>query len=555
MNMLKYKKILCILMCFTMFTAACKNNTNEPNALNDNNTITPVNNSDIEDSDNNNTPTSVVNDSDSDIGTDSLDNASPTAAPEIRVSTYSSNVSVHDPSIVKTDDGMYYIFGSHMEAAKSEDGFLFKSFASSVSSSNKLFSGLFESAAFDWVGKNDQGGYSVWAPDVIYNKAMGKWCMYFCTTSDWNTSTLCFATSDNIEGPYVFQANLIHSGFVAGDVERTNVIDVLGYNGDDRNYWTSSDYNSTKWPNALDPSVFYDKNDRLWMVYGSWSGGIFIVELDEETGLVIHPEDDPENGVDKYFGTHLVGYGHKSCEGPYIIYNEVSDYYYLFVTYGGLTREGGYNMRLFRSKNPDGPYTDSSGSSWTSEVSSHSNYGVKIMGNYMLPSLSKAYMSPGHNSALVDDDGRMYLVYHTRFDNGTEGHQPRIHQLFLTEDGWLTASVFQFNQFLKNEEKISETGYSVDEIVGTYYFMNHALDTSAIIKSLKEITLNENGTITGDLMGTWVQKDNTAYATIIIEGTEYKGVFFKQLDEAFQEVMTFTLVGENNMSIWGVKYY
>ena len=31
------------------------------------------------------------------------------------------DVSVHDPSIIKADDGYYYIYGSHMAAARSAD--------------------------------------------------------------------------------------------------------------------------------------------------------------------------------------------------------------------------------------------------------------------------------------------------------------------------------------------------------------------------------------------------------------------------------------------------
>lgn len=475
---------------------------------------------------------------------------------KLKVSTYNSQASVHDPSIVKAEDGTYYIFGSHMDAAKSSDLWLWKSFATGVNSSNPLFDGLFESAAFDWVGRNEQGGYSVWAPDVIYNKAMGKWCMYFCTTSDWNTSTLCFATSDSIEGPYVFQANLIHSGFQADDVDQTNVAEVLGNNGADRGYWTSSDYNSQAWPNALDPSVFYDKDGRLWMVYGSWSGGIFILELDEATGLVIHPEDDPEHGVDKYFGKHLLGYGHKSCEGPYIMYSEEAGYYYLFVSYGSLTSEGGYNMRVFRSENPDGPYVDAKGQTWLNEVSSHSDYGVKIMGNYTFPSLSKAYMAPGHNSALVDTDGKLLLVYHTRFDDGQEFHQPRVHQMFITETGWLTAAPFAFNQFGDRTEELVKTGYPKEDIVGTYYFVSHMSDTSKIIHGSADNTIEllPDGTITGSVTGTWEQKDGTCNAEIILNGVSYSGVFFRQFDEAFQEVITFTCVSDTNLSIWGVKY-
>ena len=29
-----------------------------------------------------------------------------------------------------------------------------------------------------------------------------------------------------------------------------------------------------------------------------------------------------------------------------------------------------------------------------------------------------------------DEDGKKYIVYHTRFDNGQEYHEPRVHQYF-----------------------------------------------------------------------------------------------------------------------------
>ncbi len=61
-------------------------------------------------------------------------------------------------------------------------------------------------------------------------------------------------------------------------------------------------------------------------MYGSWSGGIFLLELDSETGEVIHPELNEEEGVDPYFGKRLIGGGHNSIEGPYIIYDEKTDY-------------------------------------------------------------------------------------------------------------------------------------------------------------------------------------------------------------------------------------
>ena len=45
--------------------------------------------------------------------------------------------------------------------------------------------------AFEYVGEYAEGGYAVWAPDVIYNEAMGKWVMSFSTSHDWRTSNIC----------------------------------------------------------------------------------------------------------------------------------------------------------------------------------------------------------------------------------------------------------------------------------------------------------------------------------------------------------------------------
>ena len=48
----------------------------------------------------------------------------------------------------------------------------------------------------------DDRAWHVWAPDVIYNEGTGLYYLYFCTTSTWNASNLCYATSESIEGPY-----------------------------------------------------------------------------------------------------------------------------------------------------------------------------------------------------------------------------------------------------------------------------------------------------------------------------------------------------------------
>ncbi|MDR3052150.1 MAG: family 43 glycosylhydrolase [Oscillospiraceae bacterium] len=105
-------------------------------------------------------------------------------------------------------------------------------------------------------------------------------------------------------------------------------------------------YDAAADPNVIDPNTFYDKEGRLWMVYGSYSGG---VRMDEATGL-------PQPG--QGYGKKLLDKNHARIEGPYILYAPETDYYYLFLSFGGLEAGDGYNIRVCRSRRPDGPYLD-----------------------------------------------------------------------------------------------------------------------------------------------------------------------------------------------------
>lgn len=471
---------------------------------------------------------------------------------EVRVGNQVMGVSVHDPAVVK-EDGKYYIFGSHMAAAVSEDLRSFKSFANGVNAGNKLFDNLFtgDMEAFSFVGKFTDGGYAVWAPDVMYNPVMEKWVMYFSCSHDYRTSNICMATADDIQGPYSYQETLLYSGYSNLNVDKTNFYEILGEDADVKDYLSGGQYNNMAYPNCIDPGVFCDEDGRLWMVYGSWSGGIWLLELDESTGLPIHPKADKENHVDPYYGQYLIGGFHQSCEGPYIIYDETSSYYYLFVSYGGLTREGGYQIRQFRSDKVTGPYVDTTGETF-GYTGKHEKAGLKVMGNYDFPSLKTAYMAPGHCSVLQDDDGRIYLVHHTRFDSGSEYHEPRVRQMFMNEDGWLVAA-----PFATVGEQLSESGYENEKAIsGTYYFVNHGTDISSEIHDAKEVYLKKDGSLEGTdgTKGTYQITSGTNYVTITLGEAVYKGVIVEMQDEAGNPVRCITAVGNNNESIWGVLY-
>ena len=476
----------------------------------------------------------------------------------IETGNVSSGVAVHDPSIFKVGD-TYYIYGSHMSAASSPDLLNWKKMADGVNANNPVYGQIYSvyDEAFAYAGSPTSiiptddaatGAEHVWAPDVIYNEAMGKYVMYYCTTSTWNASNLCYAVSDTPEGPFVWQGAFIYSGYDKETIRKTDILDYVDENYAMFTYFRGSDYDFNLWPNAIDPTIFYDNDGKMWLVYGSWSGGIFLLEVDETTGLPIHPEADPDNDVDPYYGKRLVGGGHMSMEAPYILWDKDAGYYYLFVAYGALNRTGGYQIRVFRSEKPDGPYVDMNGQN-LSKGMNNAYFGLKLSGNYMLPSLNRAYMATGHNSAFVDDDGKGYIVYHTRFDNGTETHSPRVHQYLVNADGWPCMLPYQ-----TQGETVSETGYSKDEVAGRYYMINQGTGIDAEIAKPVILYLNAGGKAkTEDAEGTWEMEDGTYYMTVTLGDRTYNGVFCAMNDEAGTPVMTFSAVGYNE-SVWGVKY-
>lgn len=466
-----------------------------------------------------------------------------------------AGVSVHDPSILAAD-GKYYIYGSHMTGAVSTDLRHWTDIANGYQLNNPLYDRLLaEEHAFDYAGSKksliptDDRTRHIWAPDVIYNEKTGLYYMYFCTTSTWNASNLCYATSEKPEGPFKWQGPLIYSGMTRETLGATDILDYVSEEYAKDNYIKkSNEYNFEDYPNAIDPTVFYDGEGRLWMTYGSWSGGIFLLELDEETGEVIHPEADPDNRVDTYYGRQLMGGGHTSIEGPYILYDAAHGYYYLFVSYGSLTREGGYQIRVFRSETVDGDYVDMNGE-YPAKGADHQKYGLKLSGNYFLPGLEMAYMATGHNSAFIDADGREYIVFHTRFDNKTEDHEPRVHQFLVNEEGWPCML-----PYATDGETVSESGYAKDEVAGEYYVINQGTQISAEIAEPFKLVLSERGNVYGDgVTGTWGMTEGSYYMRITCNDKEYSGVFCAMNDEAGTPVMTFSAVGSNE-SVWGVKY-
>ena len=179
----------------------------------------------------------------------------------------------------------------------------------------------------------------------------------------------------------------------------------------------------------------------------------------------------------------------------------------------------------------------------------HFNYGLKMMGNYTFPRLNYTYMAPGGQSTFQDDDGKYYITYHQRFDDGTEYHEPRVHQMYTNEDGWFVAA-----PFATMGETLSEKGYKKSDVSGTFYVVNHGTDISSKIREAEAYTFADGKVTGGEKSGTYEVKEGTDYITITLDGVVYKGVLMEMTDEAENPVFCFSAAGDNEETLWGVQY-
>lgn len=518
----------------------------------------------------------------------------PSAAPEV---TYApdedvkvagaSNIGIHDPSIFHDPvSGKYYSYGSHMVAGTSDNMVSWNYICNSsvgTAATNKLFDKDFRkefAEVFSWLDiAKDSADFGIWALDVTYSKAAadaGKdpYFMYVSLVNNTTQSAIALATADNPEGPFRYAGTIVCADFRQSDVEagHTNLLDVLGRDSvadmtakEKQFYFTAdtAEYKS-KFVDCIDAAPFYDADGNFYIVYGSFSsmGGLRILKMDPLTGLRSGDNYDyTEDGrQDPYYGKQIA---QKRGEGPYIIVVEsdlssTGHYYFLFWSQGVLRSTGGYNMRMLRSEYPDHGYVDYMGNDAFSNTNA-TTLGVRIMDNFQFAGMRYSSTANGGNSAIVREDGKIFLHYHSKSAHseayGENGFVIKSNQMFLNEDGWLVTAPFKFGgETIRPLNK--------EAIVGDYEFIYHRLQYFADpvnfndnFVSSEVITLNGDGTVTGDYEGTWELKDT--YFTIKIDGKEYKGVALQQYDEGSPRTYTtvFTASGTDNRTVWGSKIY
>lgn len=398
------------------------------------------------------------------------------------------NASVHDPSVFYDEaSGTYYAFGSHFAVASSADLVNWHQESTDGASGQRLLYGT-----TDWRSILSQsaalagGTQNTWAPDVeSYN---GKYYMYYSLTSGFgNTdSVIGRVESDNVLGPY-----------------SNEVIIVSGVGAI-----------STSKPNCIDPELFYDTDGGLWMVYGSAFGGIYMLELYNEGENWGLPKPDQGFGSLVWRNTTNGALTSRIVEGPFVFYNPDTEYYYLFTSHGALASD--YNIRVARSKSPNGPYEGITGR----DVAASPNEAYKLSGNYIVGD-TQGIAAIGHGS-VVEKDGEYFSVSHSRRADGNGGvnlaHTMWTAKILFNEDGWPVMSPCRYT----GEEA---RAFEASEVAGTYDCLFFYNATTAAFDTSVEYVFNGNGTVTqnGNEVGSFTVSGEN-YITVTINNVAYKGV-------------------------------
>lgn len=261
-------------------------------------------------------------------------------------------IEIHDPSTIVKHGDHYYVFGTGRNII-------------SRSSPDRVYwtngPRVFQSPPA-WTVRSVPGFQDTfWAPDIV--RVNGKYHLYY-SVSTWGSQVSAIGLVTN---PTLDPKDPAYAWTDQGPVIESRV---------------GSPYNT------IDPSLILDGKGDLWMAFGSYWNGIYLVQLDPGTGKRISTNSPVTRLA---FNSSIEAAGIK----------QRGNYFYLFVNWGSccVGVNSTYHMRIGRSTSITGPYLDRNGVNLA-------NNG----GSVFLEGTGK-YAGPGH-AAFFTEDGRDWMSYH-----------------------------------------------------------------------------------------------------------------------------------------------
>ncbi|GAA4055720.1 hypothetical protein GCM10022409_48750 [Hymenobacter glaciei] len=226
-----------------------------------------------------------------------------------------------------------------------------------------------------------------WAPECIYMN--GKYYMYYsCSAFGSPTSAIGVATSPTLD-PTSTNYKWTDLGQVAASSSSTNV-------------------------NAIDPAILKNSDGRLYMYYGSFNGGLGVLELNPTTGL-------KKVGVSTVVIAGNTTSGTRDWEAAYVV--KENGYYYFYANRGACCngKNSTYKIVVGRSGSPTGPFRDRHGVTLTATNAGAGSYGS--VGTLVLGT-SGRYIGPGHFGLLRDNGVNLVSMHY--YDGTTANGDPKL---------------------------------------------------------------------------------------------------------------------------------
>ncbi|MDR1762806.1 MAG: arabinan endo-1,5-alpha-L-arabinosidase [Dysgonamonadaceae bacterium] len=376
--------------------------------------------------------------------------------------------------------------------------------------------------AVDWVRSNadGRGAYNIWAPCIVPYGDVYR--LYYCVSAfGKKTSYLGLAESASPEGPWTQK----------GCVVKTNNESPM---------------------NAIDPTIIQDRASGKWtMIYGSFFGGLYSVELNPETGLTMR-----ENDLGRLVARRA-DYRKDNLEAPEIIYHPELKKYFLFTSYDPLMTT--YNVRAGRGGSADGDFYDFFGQNLKDTLND-------------FPILTAAYRfdnhpgwaGVGHCGVFQAEDGQFFMVHQGRLSPQNTQMILHVRQVFFTRDGWPAVSPERYAgtkprrfrpsdlagkwEIIRIREPQANRNLEAGQVAaGQGQLLNSEWNTSS------HLTFSGNGSL--NITGEWSFAEKEQLLDLNIEGEQIRNliVFAGHDWENERETVLFTGLDASGRSVWGKR--
>ncbi|MBF4506375.1 arabinan endo-1,5-alpha-L-arabinosidase [Flavobacterium sp. JLP] len=462
---------------------------------------------------------------------------------------------VHDPSVEKSGE-YYYMYQTDASYGNATEGNGHFFYRRSKDLINWEFMGSSMTQAPAWVKDSLNNkrarmspalppianpNYGYWAPCV--RKVGNKFRMYYSIVvtnpivgTDTNTSWSERAFIGLAETDDLASNNWVDKGMVVCS-EPDGVKSYVRNGGNDWDAYFKF--------NAIDPSFIQTPEGDQYLIYGSWHSGIAALKLNPATG-----KPDKLKTIEDY-GVRIAGRGNVSTnrwqalEGPEIIYNPDTQYYYLFLAYDELSVA--YNTRVARSKNILGPYLTISGSSITTGADCYPMlthpYGFKNHTGWVGISHCAVFQNP--------DTKQWYYASQARLPEGVAGinvsnavMMGHVRGIQWTEDGWPVVEAERY-------AGVPTTIITEANFIGTWeqITMNYQYK---IIQKAGTIYLTADKKVSGDATGTW-SYDSTK-KIITVNGVKCNVTDAWDWELATRKVtLSYSGLTASGLPVWGKK--